>query len=58
MNYLLEIMGNLHKFFKIFHVAGTKGKGFTSAMIFSVLKEAGYRVGLYTSPHLQTIREK
>ncbi|MGB9857378.1 MAG: bifunctional folylpolyglutamate synthase/dihydrofolate synthase [Dictyoglomaceae bacterium] len=58
MNYLLDIMGNPHKFLKVFHVAGTKGKGSTSAMIFSVLKKAGYRVGLYTSPHLQTIRER
>ncbi|HOJ92441.1 MAG TPA: folylpolyglutamate synthase/dihydrofolate synthase family protein [Dictyoglomaceae bacterium] len=58
MNYLLEVMGNPHKKLKGFHIAGTKGKGSTSAMIFSVLKEAGYKVGLYTSPHLQSLRER
>jgi dihydrofolate synthase/folylpolyglutamate synthase len=58
MNYLLDIMGNPHRYLKAFHIAGTKGKGSTSAMIFSVLKEKGYKVGLYTSPHLQSIRER
>ncbi|MEN2984432.1 MAG: folylpolyglutamate synthase/dihydrofolate synthase family protein [Dictyoglomaceae bacterium] len=58
MNHLLNIMGNPHKFLKAFHIAGTKGKGSTSAMIFSVLKSKGYKVGLFISPHLQTIRER
>ena len=40
------------------HVAGTKGKGSTSAMIASILKQAGYRVGLYTSPHLLSYTER
>jgi dihydrofolate synthase/folylpolyglutamate synthase len=40
------------------HVAGTKGKGSTSAMIASILKEAGYKVGLYTSPHLLSYMER
>lgn len=58
MRYLLDLMDNPHSKLKAFHVAGTKGKGSTSAMIFSILKEAGYRVGLYTSPHLQSLRER
>jgi len=58
MRYLLDIMGNPQKELKAFHIAGTKGKGSTSAMIFSILKSAGYKVGLYTSPHLQSIRER
>ena len=58
MRYLLKLMGNPQDNLQAFHVAGTKGKGSTSAMIFSILKEAGYKVGLYTSPHLQSIRER
>ena len=42
----------------IVHIAGTKGKGSTAAMISSVLQKAGYRVGLFTSPHLHTFRER
>ena len=44
--------------FKSIHVAGTNGKGSTSHMIASVLQEAGYKVGLYTSPHLKDFRER
>lgn len=44
--------------FKSIHVAGTNGKGSTSHMIASVLQEAGYKVGLYTSPHLKDYRER
>ncbi|MCF6182841.1 folylpolyglutamate synthase/dihydrofolate synthase family protein [Lutibacter sp.] len=44
--------------FKTVHVAGTNGKGSTSHMIASVLQEAGYKVGLYTSPHLKDFRER
>ncbi|WP_223550890.1 folylpolyglutamate synthase/dihydrofolate synthase family protein [Aestuariivivens sp. NBU2969] len=44
--------------FKSVHVAGTNGKGSTSHMLASVLQEAGYRVGLYTSPHLKDFRER
>jgi len=47
-----------HKRFKSIHVAGTNGKGSTSHMIASILQEAGYRVGLYTSPHLKDFRER
>jgi len=46
------------KQFKSIHVAGTNGKGSTSHMIASVLQEAGYKVGLYTSPHLKDFRER
>ena len=43
---------------KTLHIAGTNGKGSTAHMIASVLQEAGYRVGLYTSPHLKDFRER
>ena len=46
------------KKFKTIHVAGTNGKGSSSHMIASVLQEAGYKVGLYTSPHLKDFRER
>jgi dihydrofolate synthase/folylpolyglutamate synthase len=55
---LLARAGNPHLAAKSVHVAGTKGKGSTSAMIASVLTASGYRTGLYTSPHLHTIRER
>lgn len=44
--------------FKTIHVAGTNGKGSTSHMLDSILQEAGYKVGLYTSPHLKDFRER
>src|SRR5690606_40862265 len=47
---LTEYLGNPHKNVKTIHVAGTNGKGSTSNMLASVLQEAGYKVGLYTSP--------
>jgi dihydrofolate synthase / folylpolyglutamate synthase len=47
-----------HKQFKTIHVAGTNGKGSVSHMLASVLQEAGYKVGLYTSPHLIDFRER
>lgn len=49
---LMDIVGNPHKHFKTIHIAGTNGKGSTSHLVASVLQEAGYRTGLYTSPHL------
>jgi dihydrofolate synthase/folylpolyglutamate synthase len=55
---LLEELGNPHLKFKSIHVAGTNGKGSTCAMIASILREAGYKVGLYTSPHLFDYRER
>src|SRR5690554_5527785 len=44
--------------FKSIHIGGTNGKGSTSSLITSVLQEAGYKVGLYTSPHLIDFRER
>lgn len=55
---LLHRMGDPHKSFRSVHVAGTNGKGSVSAMTASVLGKAGYRTGLYTSPHLVDFRER
>ncbi|MGD9317313.1 MAG: folylpolyglutamate synthase/dihydrofolate synthase family protein [Anaerolineae bacterium] len=55
---LLALLGEPQRTFQAVHIAGTKGKGSTSAMIESVLRVAGYRTGLYTSPHLHTFRER
>ena len=55
---LLEMLRNPHHRFRIVHVAGTKGKGSTAAMTESILRSAGYRTGLFTSPHLHTFRER
>lgn len=55
---LSEHLNNPHHRFKTIHVAGTNGKGSTSHMLASVLQEAGYKVGLYTSPHLKDFRER
>ena len=51
-------LNNPESNFKSIHVAGTNGKGSTSHMIASILQEAGYKVGLYTSPHLKDFRER
>jgi len=58
MRELLDRQGRPQDRFRCVHIAGTKGKGSTSAMIESVLRTAGYRTGLYTSPHLHTWRER
>ncbi len=55
---LLAALDNPHLKFKSVHVAGTKGKGSTCVMLASVLSTAGYRTGLYTSPHLHSFRER
>ncbi len=55
---LLDYLNNPHHSFKTIHVAGTNGKGSTSHMLASVLDEAGFKVGLYTSPHLKDFRER
>jgi dihydrofolate synthase/folylpolyglutamate synthase len=53
-----DYLGNPEKKIKSVHVAGTNGKGSTSHMIASVLQESGFKVGLYTSPHLKDFRER
>lgn len=55
---LLASLGDPQRKFKSVHVAGTKGKGSTCAMLASILQAAGYRTGLYTSPHLHSFRER
>jgi dihydrofolate synthase / folylpolyglutamate synthase len=55
---LIEHLANPNKNLKFIHVAGTNGKGSTSHMLASILQEAGYKVGLYTSPHLKDFRER
>ena len=58
MERLLARMSNPQNAAKSVHIAGTKGKGSTAAMLASILKQSGYRTGLYTSPHLLSIRER
>ncbi len=58
MRSLLAALGNPHERYKTIHVAGTKGKGSTAAMIDSCLRQLDLRVGLFTSPHLTTFRER
>lgn len=55
---LMEHLGNPHERLRAVHVAGTNGKGSTSHLIAAVLQEAGYHVGLFTSPHLVDFRER
>jgi dihydrofolate synthase/folylpolyglutamate synthase len=55
---LLDYLGNPQQHLKCIHVAGTNGKGSTSHMLASILQEAGYKTGLYTSPHLKDFRER
>ena len=55
---LANHLGNPERHLKCIHVAGTNGKGSTSHLLASVLQEAGYKVGLYTSPHLKDYRER
>ena len=55
---LAEALGNPQRAAPCVHIAGTNGKGSTAAMLDSILRSAGFRVGLYTSPHLQRINER
>jgi dihydrofolate synthase/folylpolyglutamate synthase len=55
---LMALLDSPQHRFKAIHIAGTKGKGSTAAMIASILRAAGYKTGLYTSPHLHTFRER
>lgn len=53
-----ELYGHPHKKYKTIHVAGTNGKGSVSHMLAAILQSAGYKTGLYTSPHLKNFRER
>lgn len=55
---IVEILGNPHRKLKCIHVAGTNGKGSSSHMLAAILQQAGYKTGLYTSPHLVDFRER
>jgi len=55
---LLQSLGSPHLQYPTLHIVGTKGKGSTAAILASILTTAGYKVGLYTSPHLLTVRER
>jgi dihydrofolate synthase/folylpolyglutamate synthase len=55
---LLEAVGSPHEVFPSIHIGGTNGKGSVSTLVATVLAEAGWRVGLYTSPHLVSFRER
>jgi len=55
---ILKALRDPHRSFPSVHIAGTKGKGSTASMVASVLRRAGYKVGLYTSPHLISFRER
>src|SRR4051812_45555222 len=58
MRALLKLLGDPHDRLRLVHVTGTKGKGSTCAMLAAVLRAAGYRVGLFTSPHLEHVEER
>jgi dihydrofolate synthase/folylpolyglutamate synthase len=58
MRRLLTALGNPERAFLSLHIAGTKGKGSTAHLAEAILREAGYRTGLYTSPHLVDMRER
>ncbi|MEG2174854.1 MAG: Mur ligase family protein, partial [Oscillospiraceae bacterium] len=55
---LLQRVGNPHKNLRFVHIAGTNGKGSTAAITASILRAAGYRTGLYTSPYIHTFHER
>jgi dihydrofolate synthase/folylpolyglutamate synthase len=56
--HLLDELGNPEKELRFIHIAGSNGKGSTSSLLASILKEAGEKVGLFTSPHIQNFRER
>jgi dihydrofolate synthase / folylpolyglutamate synthase len=58
MDHALALIGNPHLRLRAVHIAGTKGKGSVSAMLDACLREAGFRVGLYTKPHLVNLSER
>ena len=58
MRNLLEHLGNPQNNVPVVHIAGTKGKGSTAAFVTSILRNSGYRVGLFTSPHIERFEER
>ncbi len=58
MAHLLRLLDNPQKQMAVVHIAGTKGKGSTATMIARILQQAGYRVGLFTSPHIEAFEER
>jgi len=58
MNQLLDFLDHPERTLRVVHIAGTKGKGSTAAMTASILRHTGARVGLYTSPHVEHVRER
>lgn len=58
VEHMLSALGNPEKGLKVIHVAGTNGKGSVCAYLDSIIRECGYKVGLFTSPHLVDIRER
>lgn len=55
---ILELLNNPHKRIKTIHIGGTNGKGSTTAMLNAILAEAGYKVGMYTSPYIEEFEER
>ncbi|MCK4348753.1 MAG: bifunctional folylpolyglutamate synthase/dihydrofolate synthase, partial [Thermoplasmatales archaeon] len=58
ISYISKELGNPYKNYKVIHVGGTNGKGSVCRFLESILTSAGYKVGVYTSPHLQHISER
>jgi dihydrofolate synthase/folylpolyglutamate synthase len=58
MRNLLRFLGDPHRDLRIVHIAGSKGKGSTAAMLAAILRRSGYRTGLFTSPHLCRVEER
>src|SRR5262249_25712666 len=58
MRHLLELIGRPQERLEVVHVAGTKGKGSTSVMIAGMLSAAGFKTGLFTSPHISVFEER
>ena len=58
MKRLMEILGNPQDSLKFIHIAGTNGKGSVSRYIYEILREAGYKVGIYTSPYIEVFNER
>jgi len=58
MHFLLDKMGNPHRHLNFVHIGGTNGKGSTASLLASILGEAGYRTGLYTSPYLESFTNR